>query len=243
MALDIKVRRKGSVIVLDLCGRIDVDSANFIEAVGQCLRDGYCDILCNFETVEFIDYMGISVAVIAYKEVVNSNGRMKFCHILPHLRELFAVTGIDKVVEIYPTEELALNTFKEDKIIENIQKLQLRRRFRRLPIDIKIELKDKFAKSPVCLKLDILDLSAIGAYIFGCNKFKLGDDVILKFKLPPKSEEMELSAKVVWLSDKQVQSHLHPGMGVEFRDIDVPTQEELLRFIEKNLSFMPSDDQ
>lgn len=242
MALDIRVRRQGNIIILDLCGRIDVDSANFIEVVGQCLRDGYCDILCNFETVDFIDYMGISVTVIAYKEAANSNGRMKFCCILPHLRELFALTGVDKAVEIYPTEDLALNSFKEDKIIENIKKLQLRRRFKRLPIDMKIELKDKFAKSPVCFKLDILDISAIGAYIFGCNKFKLGDEVVLRFKLPPKSEEMELSAKVVWLSDKQVQSHLHPGMGVEFTDIDSPTQEKLLKFIEKNLSFIPADD-
>ena len=55
-----------------MCGRIDSDSANLIEIVGQCVRDGYTDVLCNFETVESIDYLGVSAIVIAYKEIVNN---------------------------------------------------------------------------------------------------------------------------------------------------------------------------
>lgn len=240
--MEIKIRRKGSVVILDLCGRIDVNSASLIETVGECIREGYCDILCNFEMVDFIDYMGISVIVIAYKEAVNSAGRMKFANIAAHLKELFAVTGLDRAIEIYATEDLALNAFKEDKAIENIQKMQLRRRFKRLPVDIKIELQDKRAKSPSCLKADILDLSAIGAYIYGCSQFKLGDEVVLKFKLAPEAKELEMAAKVVWLCDKQIQPHLYPGMGVEFYNISTAAQEKLLKFIERNLSFMPTDD-
>jgi len=236
--MEVKARQKDGIIVLDLSGRIDVDSANLVEVVGQCVRDGYNEIVCNFEEVDFIDYMGISVVVIAYKEVINNNGRMKFAHIPVHLKGLFSVSGLDKVIEMYPTEELALDTFKEDKIIEKIKKMQLRRRFKRLPIDIKIELKAKLEKSPVCLKLDILNLSAVGAYIYGCAKFKLGDTVILKMKLTPKNEEIELEAKVVWLPDKQIQHQIQPGMGVEFHNIPSSVQQKLVEFIERNLSFM-----
>jgi Tfp pilus assembly protein PilZ len=181
--------------------------------------------------------MGISVIVIAYKEVVNNQGRMRFCNIPAHLRGTLSVAGIDRVIEMYATEELALNSFKEDKVIENIKKMQLRRRFKRLPIDIKIELKAKYEKSPVCLKADVLNLSAVGCYIFGCDQFKLGDIVILKMKLPPKLEEIELEAKVVWLPDKQIQRHFYPGIGVEFYNISHPLQQKLLEFIERNLSF------
>ena len=73
--LEIKLRQFGNCIILDLCGRIDVDSANLVEVVGQCVRDGYVDILCNLEDIQIVDYMGISVVVIAYKEVVNHQGR------------------------------------------------------------------------------------------------------------------------------------------------------------------------
>ena len=236
--MEIRARQKHDVIILDLHGRIDVDAANLVEAVGQCIRDGYNDILCNFEEVDFVDYMGISAILIVYKEVLNSHGRMKFVNIPVHLKSIFSISGLDRTIEIYATEDTAVNSFKEDKVIENIKKMQLRRRFKRLPIDIKIELKAKYEKSPTCLKVDILNLSAVGAFIFGCDKFKLGDEVVLKMKLSPKNEEVEVEAKVVWLPDKQVQYHFHPGMGVEFKDISPSVQQKLLEFIERNLSFM-----
>ena len=236
--MHIKARQKGQVIILDLEGNIDVNAASFVEAVGQCLRDGFIDILCNFEEVDNIDYMGISVVVIAYKEVVNNNGRIRFCNVHSHIRNTLSIAGIDKVIEIYLDEDIALNSFKEDKVIENIKKLQLRRRFKRLPIDIKVELKDKTKSNPVCFNVDILNLSALGAYIYGCNKFRLGDIIVLTFKLGQKSEEMKVDAKVVWLSDKQIQPHTHPGMGVIFENLNPQIQEKLLSFIERNISFM-----
>ncbi|MEW6101880.1 MAG: anti-sigma factor antagonist [Candidatus Omnitrophota bacterium] len=239
--MEIRARQKGNAIILDLCGRIDADAANLVEVVGQCLRDGYNDILCNLEEVEFIDYMGVSAIVLAYKEVANNHGRMKFVNIPVHLRGIFSVSGIDRVIETYASEELALNSFKEDKVIESIKKMQLRRRFKRLPIDIKIELKAKYDNCPTCLKADILNLSAVGAYIYGCENFKLGDDVILKLKLPPHQEEVELAAKVVWLPDKQVQRHFYPGMGVEFSNISSREQQKLVEFIDRNLSFTSPD--
>jgi Tfp pilus assembly protein PilZ len=173
---------------------------------------------------------------------MNNKGRMKFCNIPAHLKNTFSISGLDAVIDIHATEDLAINSFHEDKIIEDIKKMQLRRRFKRLPIDIKIELKNKYARNPACLKVDILNLSAIGAYIYGCDKFRLGDEVIIKFKLLPKQEEIELEAKVVWLSDKQFQPHFHPGMGVEFRNLSLPVQEKLIEFIERNLSLLSSDD-
>ncbi|MDD5478023.1 MAG: anti-sigma factor antagonist [Candidatus Omnitrophica bacterium] len=239
--LEIKARQSGNIVILDLSGRIDVDSANLVEVVGQCVRDGYTDILCNLEDVEAIDYMGVSVVIIAYKEVINHRGRMKFVNIPAHLKRVFAISGTDRVIEIYASEDLALDSFKEDKIIENIKKMQLRRRFKRLPIDLKIELKSKKEDSPACLKVDIINLSAVGAFIFGCAKFKLGDEVLLKMKLAPKNEELELEAVVVWVPDKEVQMHEYPGIGVEFRNISTVNQQKLIEFIDRNLSFRPSD--
>jgi len=240
--MEIKVRLKNNIVVFDLAGRIDVNSANLIEAIGQCLRDGYLDILCNFEDIEAVDYTGISAITLAYKEVANNHGRMKFVNVPAHLKNLFSVTGLDRVIEIYGSEDLAINSFQEDKIIENIKKLQLRRRFRRLPIDIKIELKDRSDSSARCLNVDILNLSAVGAYIYGCENFNLGDNVVIRFKLPPSNDELEIDAKVVWLCDKQLQKHLYPGIGVEFYNISSELQEKIASFIERNLPLLATDD-
>jgi len=240
--MEIRARQKENIVLLDLCGRIDADSANLIEVVGECVRDGYTDIVCNFEEVEFIDYMGISAVVIAYREVIHNNGRLKFINIPAHLKGVFSVSGLDRIIDTYGTEDLAVDSFKEDKIIEKIKKIQLRRRFKRLPLGIKVELKTKYANPPACLKVDLLNLSAIGGYIYGCDKFKLGDEVTLQLKLSPKPQELELEAKVVWLSDKQTLPQLHPGMGIEFCNISTSDQKKLLEFIERNLSLLATEE-
>jgi anti-anti-sigma factor len=239
--LKIKLRQKGNVVILDLSGSIDVNSANLVETIGECVRDGYTDILCNMDDIEGVDYMGISVIVIAYKEVTNTQGRMKFVNVPAHLKGVLAVSGMDRVIEAYATEEAALNSFSEDKAIENIKRMHLRRRFKRLPVDLKIELKSKSSASAACLKLDILNLSAVGAFIFGCDNFRLGDEVVLKMKLAPGKEELVLDASVVWIPDKEVQPHEYPGIGVEFRNISPDDQQRLIDFIERNLSFSSSD--
>ena len=238
--MEIKARLQGTVVIFDLRGAVDSNSANFVEAVGQCIRDGYADILCNFAEVETIDYMGMSAIILAYKEVLNNHGRLKFTGIPVHLRNLFSVTGIDRVIELYGSEDLALTAFKEDRVIEDIKKLQLRRRFKRLPVDIKIELGGSATVS--CVNADILNLSGVGAYIYGCDKFKLGDEVLIKMRLGPAKEEMQVRARVVWLCDKQVQQQFYPGIGVQFHTITAAEQEKIVQFVERNLSLSPTDD-
>ncbi len=240
--MEIRARQKENVIILDIHGRIDVDSAHFVEIVGQCLRDGYQDILCNFEEVDSLDYMGVSVIVIAYKEIVNHHGRMKLVNVPVHIKNMLAVAGLDKVIEIYASEDHALESFKEDKVIEHIKKMQLRRRFKRLHIDIKAEVRPKYGSDSIFQKVDIMNLSGIGAYIYGCENLKLGDDVILKLKLQPKPDDIEIEAKVVWIPDKQVQHRFHPGIGVEFYNVEGPIQQRLIEYIDRNLSYMSMDE-
>jgi anti-anti-sigma factor len=239
--MEIKIRRTDGLIILDLCGRIDINAAEFIETVGYFVHNGYNDILCNLEDVDYIDYMGVSVIAVAYKEVVNNQGRMKFESVPSHLRGIFSIAGLENTFEFYATEELAINSFKEDKIIEKIQQQKLRRRFKRLPIDLKVRYRSKDKRTDEFLEGEILDISGVGAYVFGSNKFPLGEILGLRLRFPPKYAELEVEANVVWLSDKQIQPHHHPGMGVEFYNISTLTQKEILDFVERNMPLLPTD--
>lgn len=239
--MEIKVRHKGDIVILDLCGRIDIDAANFIETVGYFVHSGSTDILCNLEDVEYVDYMGISVIALAYKEILNNRGRMKFVNVPAHLKGIFAIAGLEGIFEIYASEELALNSFKEDKAIEKIKQQKLRRRFKRLPLDLRVRFRSKSSTTNESFEGEILDLSGVGAYIFGNNKLSLGETLDLILKFPPKCQELIIEAKVVWVSDKQIQPHRHPGVGVEFYNISSTTQREILDFVERNISLLPTD--
>jgi anti-anti-sigma factor len=69
--LEVTLRKAHTVAVLDLSGTIDIDASVLIEKIGWCLENGYKDLLCNFENVNFIDYAGLTVLSIAYKNIVN----------------------------------------------------------------------------------------------------------------------------------------------------------------------------
>jgi len=237
--LEIGFRRFDSIVILDLSGNIDIDSANLIEQVGWCLENGYKDILCNFENINLVDYAGLSVLTIAYKDVLNHNGSMKFVRVPAHVRKTFCLVGLDRLFELYEEEELALKGFQEDRIISEIQKKHLRRRFKRLDLDIDVEFKldgsrEKFSSGK------ILNLSAVGILVFAEKTYPLGEILNLRLPLLPKLGVVELNAKVVWLVQKELQPQIYPGMGLEFYNLDSQTQKKIVEFVERNLPLSSS---
>lgn len=231
--LEISLRRAEAVLILDLAGDIDVDSSNLIEKIGWCLAQEYTDIICNFENVNLLNYTGLSVLTVAYKNVLNHKGRISFVRVPAHIRKIFAMVGLDVVFEIYEDEETALRCFQEDRIISGIQRMHLRRRFKRLPIDIEIEFKakgeEKFNEGKV------LNISAVGILMFAEKTYPLGELLDIRLKLLPKPGLLALTARVVWLVQKEIQPQIYPGMGIEFYDTDSETQQTIVTFVERNL--------
>lgn len=234
--MEIVSRQKDNIIILYLSGDINIDASNFIEAVGYYLENGIIDILCDFSSVNLIDYAGLSVLAIAYKNVANHHGRMKFVNVPVHIRNIFSAVCLDKIFEIHDDEEVALNGFKEDRIIEEIKKKQLRRRFKRLPILIQVEFKLKASRDDKTEEGKVYNLSAIGAYILCKKIYALGDILTLKMKLMPRPGVLTLDARVIWIAHKEFMPQLYPGMGVEFHDLNSDLQAKIVQFVERNLT-------
>jgi len=234
--MKIKIRESEGIYILDLEGNIDINASNFVESVGWVLLHKSKDILCNFSDVNLVDYVGISVIAVAYKNVLNHNGRMKFYAVPSHVQKIFSIVGLDRVLESYATKEQAINSFKEEKIIFQILKKKLRRRFKRVPSNIIIEYRPKFAAKDILFKGKIMNLSADGVYVFSKHLFSIGDILFIRIHLLPEPGVLELDAKVIWLADKQLQPHEFPGMALEFYNISSDMQEKIMRFVDKHLT-------
>lgn len=232
--LKINFRRFNSIGIIDLSGSIDIDAANFIEMVGWCLHNGYKDILCNFSDVNLVDYSGLSVLAIAHKETINHQGRMKFVNVSAHIYKLLSLFCLDRTFEIYADEELAIKSFEQDRAISEIKKMQLRRRFKRLPLDIDVEFKSK-GKSEGFSSGKVLNISAVGLLIFTQKIYPLGEILKIKISLLPQPGLIELEAKVVWLVQKDIQPQIYPGMGLEFHNLNSQAQKKIIEFVERNL--------
>ncbi|MDD5417145.1 MAG: PilZ domain-containing protein [Candidatus Aenigmarchaeota archaeon] len=232
--LEVNLRKSGAVAVVDLSGTIDIDASSFIEKVGWCLNNGYKEILCNLENVEMVDYAGLTVLSIAYKNVLNHKGRLKLTNVSAHIKKTFSLVCLDKVFEMFDDDEFALRSFEEDRIICEIKKKQLRRRFKRLPLDIDIHFRSK-AHEKNFNSGKILNLSAVGMLVFAERTYPLGEILELELSLYPHPGRMEVNGKVVWLVQKDIQPQIYPAMGIEFYRLDSDTQQHIVNFVDRNL--------
>lgn len=238
--LEVNFKMMNDIGVLELTGNVDINSSNLVEKVGWALENGYKDLVCDFEEVDMIDYAGMSALAIAFKNVVNHGGRMKFTSVALHIRKVFNLVCLDKVFEIYDSREAAVKSFGEEKVISGIQNRQLRRRFKRLSLDIGIEFKSKREDSFHQGK--VLNISGIGMLVFTEKiNYHLGEILDVKLTLKPAPGFLEIETVVVWLVEKNMQPQIYPAMGLEFYHVDNLTQEKIVEFVQRNLALDSAD--
>ncbi|MBD3245471.1 MAG: STAS domain-containing protein [Candidatus Omnitrophica bacterium] len=231
------VKEKEGVSILDVQGNLDINASRFVETVGWVLLHKNKDILCDFSSVNLVDYIGVSLIAVVYKNVVNHKGRIKFMHVPAHLQKLLTVAGMEHVLEIFYSEQDALRSFKEENLIHRILKKQLRRRFTRIPYQTTVSYGQKFAPRKTMHRGRILNLSGIGLFVVGGKVFSLGDILTCKLHLLPDPGFMEVDTKVVWVADREIQPLESPGMGLEFYNLSAPQQEKIVSFVEKHRTY------
>lgn len=236
--MDIQIRETHNINIVDIDGQIDINASEIIEAVGWLIKNKKKDILLNFDKVNMVDYSGISILAIAYKNVVNHKGKMKFCNVPLHVEELFKLVRLDSIFEIYRDEETAITTFSESK--SPLDNTLLRRRFKRLDIHIEAEFCATAASDKVWHTGQILNVSGEGIFIHSKNILPLGTSMRMKIGLPS-GALLEADGIVIWLADKVLQLQSYPGMGVHFTDMKKPAQDKLLAFINKHVTSRTAD--
>ena len=68
-------------------------------------------LLLNFGNVRYLSSAALGKLINLKKKVGAVKGKLKLCCIHPDLLEVFRITRLDQVFEIYPDEQAALNKF------------------------------------------------------------------------------------------------------------------------------------
>lgn len=234
--MNIRIREADNITILDIEGRIDIDSSEFIETVGWVLKNNKTKLLCNFENVELVDYSGLSILAIAYKNVGNHNGAMKFYNVGLHIRELFRVVQMDRVFKCYESEDAAIKAFDE-KALE-IEARPLRRRFKRLEINIDAALTESGGrgKQGRVESGKVVNISGAGMFVSTPHAFPVKTKLKLEISIPKEMIPLEMEGMVIWIADKALQSYCYPGVGIQFINVNNEKQKELIDFIDRNIT-------
>ncbi|MEW6712486.1 MAG: STAS domain-containing protein [Candidatus Riflebacteria bacterium] len=113
MEIRIDVRPKGNDITLVvLRGEIGTETVNqFKDRIDQIVADGKSKLIMDFQEVNYLNSMGLGVVAATLKKVKKVKGDLKLINLSPAVQELFELTRLTKVFEIFDSEESALKSF------------------------------------------------------------------------------------------------------------------------------------
>lgn len=227
-----RIREAGAVSIVDIEGKIDINSSEIIEAVGWLVNSGKLNILLNLENVDMIDYSGLSILAIAYKNAINHKGKLKLLNVHLAVAELLKVAKLEAVFETYSDEKSAIDSFFNTGAMAH-----LRRKFQRLDIHLKVSYKLLGSENnPKAFDGTVLNLSAAGIYIHTKYIFPLNSLLELSLGIPGETKKFTTDGRIIYLADKEIQPHVYPGMGVAFVHLDQKKEKIVIDFIDKNVT-------
>jgi len=102
------------VVILDVLGgpiSSAQDSHKLLNAIRQLVQRGSRKIMLNLGDVHYIDSDGLGEIVEGFKITRDAGGMLKLFAVVPGIRRLLAVTKLDRIIEVFETENAALHSF------------------------------------------------------------------------------------------------------------------------------------
>ena len=112
--MTIDQRPSGSAIVLDVDGRMTIETVNdrpLTVKVRRLLQEGQRRILLNLKGVPYLDTTGLCDIVEAYVAASRQGGCLKLLHLTARVRAVLATTRLLTILEAYDSESDAIASF------------------------------------------------------------------------------------------------------------------------------------
>ena len=111
--MEIVLREEGPICVLNLNGRLDLASGTGLkEEVKKLFNDEKTSIHLNLGEVEFINSSGLGALVSIMKETRLRKCRLTLSNMAAYVTEIFEITQLSHIFEIFETEQEALNSYQ-----------------------------------------------------------------------------------------------------------------------------------
>ena len=99
--MDFTQDEAGGVTTVRLAGRLDSSAAPAAEdSFGHLLGGGAPRLAVDLSALEYISSAGLRVLLVVARKVQQANGKVVLFGLRPNVREVFSVSGFDKIFAI-----------------------------------------------------------------------------------------------------------------------------------------------
>ena len=111
--MEITTSQCNDVSVIELTGRLDLASGTALkQRVKELFDKEATSFHINLAGVEFINSSGLGTLVSIMKEVRLRKGRLTISDLASYVQEIFDITQLSHIFEIFGTQEEALGSYK-----------------------------------------------------------------------------------------------------------------------------------
>jgi anti-sigma B factor antagonist len=120
MALEIILREREEITLLDLKGRITAgpEAKALREKVASLNQEGGCRLVLNLAQVDYIDSTGLGALTMCATGLRKSSGDVKLLNLNRRNIELLVMTKLATVFEIFGDETDAINSYFPERKIQ-----------------------------------------------------------------------------------------------------------------------------
>lgn len=105
--------KPNGVTLLTLHGDIGSDSIEtFKTKIDEVITSSVKKYIMDFQEVSYLNSLGVGAVAAALKKAKKFQGNIKLINVSASVQELFELTRLTKVFEIYDTEEEAIKSYE-----------------------------------------------------------------------------------------------------------------------------------
>ena len=109
--MDIKTERAGGALIAKAEGRIDgVNARDFEEAMKAAIGSDDDVVVIDLENLSYISSAGLRVILLIAKTLRKRNAELMLCSLSDPIREVFEISGFDKIIPVHASREQAVGT-------------------------------------------------------------------------------------------------------------------------------------
>ena len=101
--------RKDGVLIAKPEGRIDgVNARDFHDALSEAIGSDSNPVIVDLAAINYISSAGLRTFLLVAKTLQQRSAQFALCSLSEPIREIFEISGFDKIIAIHDSEEQAL---------------------------------------------------------------------------------------------------------------------------------------
>ena len=101
----------GDIYIISISGRMDTLTSKYVEArLDSVIEENRPKLLIDLGEVDYISSVGLRVLLASLKKQRQNQGSLQLASLQPFVQNIFKITGLDKIFQIFPSEEAAFQS-------------------------------------------------------------------------------------------------------------------------------------